>query len=196
MRPSAALWMPRSPLISSADSGVEAVLQPVDTAQLERPARLKVPRPEKMLSGDPVKDDIYMRGRAPKRSSKPIFDWFLIALAILIPLDVAIRRIQIDFRAIWRALTLQRRGPSSATMGTLLQTKQTVSAALQSRKTERTMPPSTGGVPPRSTTSQPATPTTKTPSAASGSTPTGNENKPTSTTERLLALKRKRDEDK
>ena len=54
MRPSAALWMPRSPLISSADSGVEAVLQPVDTAQLERPARLKVPRPEKMLSGDPL----------------------------------------------------------------------------------------------------------------------------------------------
>ena len=150
----------------------------------------------KVLSGDPTKDAIYTRGRTPKRSSKPIFDWFLIALAILVPLDVAIRRIQIDFRAIWRALTLQRRGPSSATMGTLLQTKQTVSAALQSRKTERTMPPSTGGVPPRSTTSQPATPTTKTPSAASGSTPTGNENKPTSTTERLLALKRKRDEDK
>ena len=28
------------------------------------------------------------RGREPKRSSKPIFDWFLIALAFLMPLDV------------------------------------------------------------------------------------------------------------
>ena len=148
----------------------------------------------KVLSGDPTKDAIYTRGRTPKRSSKPIFDWFLIALAILVPLDVAIRRIQIDWNSMrfWAV----RRAPSNATLGTLLERKQTVSAALQARKNERTMPTSTGSVPPRSTSSQPATPTAKTPSASSGSTPTGNETKPTSTTERLLALKRKRDEDK
>ena len=148
----------------------------------------------KVLSGDPTKDAIYTRGRTPKRSSKPIFDWFLIALAILVPLDVAIRRIQIDWNSMrfWAV----RRAPSNATLGTLLERKQTVSAALQARKNERTMPTSTGSVPPRSTSSQPATPTAKTPSASSGSTPTGNETKPTSPTERLLALKRKRDEDK
>lgn len=150
----------------------------------------------KMLTGDPAKDEIYTRGRTPKRSSKPIFDWFLIALAILVPLDVAIRRIQIDVRAIWKTLTLQRRAPSSATMGTLLQTKQSVSAALQSRKGERTMPPLTGSMPPRSTSSKPATPTTKSQTPSTPSAPTGNESSPTSTTERLLALKRKRDEEK
>lgn len=150
----------------------------------------------KMLSGDPTKDAIYTRGRAPKRSSKPIFDWFLIALAILVPLDVAIRRIQIDFASIWKAVTMQRRAPSTATMGALLERKQSVSAALQSRKSERTMPISSSNVPPRSRSSQPATPTAKSQSPTTPSAPTGHESKPTSTTERLLALKRKRDEDK
>lgn len=150
----------------------------------------------KILSGDPAKDEVYTRGRAPKRSSKPIFDWFLIALAILIPLDVAIRRIQIDVKAIWQTLTMRRRAPSTATMGALLQTKQSVSAALQSRKSERTMPSSMGTIPPRSSSSQSATPTAKPQAPAAPPAPTGNENKPTSTTERLLALKRKRDEEK
>ena len=150
----------------------------------------------KMLSGDPTKDAIYTRGRAPKRSSKPIFDWFLIALAILIPLDVAIRRIQIDFASIWKTLTMQRRAPSTATMGTLLERKQSVSAALQARKSERTMPTSSGSVPPRSSSSKPATPTAGSQTPSTPSAPTGLETKPTSTTERLLALKRKRDEDK
>ena len=150
----------------------------------------------KILTGDPVKDDIYMRGRAPKRSSKPIFDWFLIALAILVPLDVALRRIQIDFRAIWKAMTRQRHGPSTATMGTLLQAKQTISAAIQSRRAERPLPPQSGSTPPRSTSSKPTTPTAQSQAANAPSAPTGNESKPTSTTERLLALKRKRDEDK
>ena len=150
----------------------------------------------KMLSGDPTKDAIYTRGRAPKRSSKPIFDWFLIALAILVPLDVAIRRIQIDFASIWKTLTLQRRAPSTATMGALLERKQSVSAALQSRKSERTMPISTSNVPPRSSSSRPATPTAQSQTQSTPSAPSGHEVKPTSTTERLLALKRKRDEDK
>ncbi len=150
----------------------------------------------KILSGDPAKDDIYTRGRAPKRSSKPIFDWFLIALAILIPLDVALRRIQIDFRAIWKALTLQRHGPSTATMGTLLQTKQTISDALKSKRSERPLPPQSGTAPPRSASSKPTTPTAQSQTPNAPAAPTGHEVKPTSTTERLLALKRKRDEDK
>jgi uncharacterized membrane protein len=150
----------------------------------------------KMLTGDPVKDEIYSRGRAPKRSSKPIFDWFLLALAILVPLDVGIRRIQIDVVAIWRALTLQRRAPSTATMGTLLQTKQSVSDALKSKRVERPLPVSSGTAPPRSTSSKPSTTTTKPATPAAPASPEPSAGTPNSTTEKLLALKRRRDEKK
>ncbi len=37
--------------------------------------------------------------RETKRSTRPIFDWLLAALACLVPIDVAVRRIQIDFWA-------------------------------------------------------------------------------------------------
>lgn len=148
----------------------------------------------RILSGDPAKDAVYTHNRAPKRSSQPIFDWFLIALAILIPLDVAIRRIQIDFKAIWRTLTLKPRAPSTATLGTLLQTKQTVSESLKSRREERPLT-NRGSAPSRSTSSKPSA----RPDAPKPTTPTEPQpsaNAPTSTTERLLALKRKREEDK
>ena len=47
--------MPSRPLISSADSVLNAVLHADRIAvQFERPARLNVPRPEKMLIGDPL----------------------------------------------------------------------------------------------------------------------------------------------
>jgi len=149
----------------------------------------------RVLTGDPAKDAVYTHDRIPKRSSKPIFDWFLIALAILIPLDVAIRRIQIDVKAIWKSLTLQRRAPSTATMGTLLQTKQSVSAALKSKQGNQPLPPQTGGAPPRSTSSKPSTPAKPATPAPAAPDP-GNAGSPTSTTERLLAMKRKRDEQK
>lgn len=149
----------------------------------------------RVLTGDPVKDAIYTHDRAPKRSSQPIFDWFLLALAILIPLDVAIRRIQIDVVAIWKALTLQRRAPSTATMGALLQTKKSVSAALKSKREERPLPPQSSGVPPRST-SKPSTSVVKPQTPAAPEQPQAAPGSPTSTTEKLLALKRKRDEEK
>src|SRR5262249_13433603 len=105
------------------------------------------------LSGYPEKDDIYRHGRLPKRSSKPIFDRFLRALAILVPIDVALRRIQIDLAAIKSALGFGRRAATSATMGALLQAKQSASQAIESRRSERPLPPSTGNSPPlRSTT--------------------------------------------
>ncbi len=149
----------------------------------------------RVLTGDPVKDDIYQHGRAPKRSSKPIFDWFLIALAILLPLDVALRRIQIDFAAMKAALGLGRRATTSATMGALLQAKQTASAAMQARRAEQPLPRSMSSAPPtRTSTAANASPNVvRQPPVESP--PEGSSDKPTSTTERLLALKRKRDED-
>jgi uncharacterized membrane protein len=150
----------------------------------------------RLLTGDPAKDEIYTHNRFPKRSSQPVFDWFLIALAILIPLDVAIRRIQIDVVAIWKAMTLQRRAPSTATMGTLLQTKQSVSATLKSRREERPLPPQSGTAPPRSTSPRTTTPGPKPQGSTPPAGPAEDPGSPTSTTERLLALKRKRDEQK
>lgn len=148
----------------------------------------------RVLTGDAVKDDIYRHGRAPKRSSKPIFDWFLVALAILIPIDVALRRIQIDFAAIKSALGFGRRVAPTATMGALLQAKQSATAAIQARKAERPLPPqSTGTIPTRSTSTASTVVKQKpadTPPPAADSGPA------ISTTERLLALKRKRDEEK
>ena len=147
----------------------------------------------RVLSGDPTKDDIYQHGRASKRSSKPIFDWLLIALAILVPIDVALRRIQIDVASIKAALGIGRRAASTATMGALLQAKQSATAAIQSRRSERPLPPqSTSSAPRRSSTTSPTV--VRQQPTESQSPPTGNS--PTSTTERLLALKRKRDDSK
>lgn len=149
----------------------------------------------RVLSGDPAKDAIYTTNRIPKRSSQPVFDWFLIALAILIPLDVALRRIQIDVVGIWKTLTLQRRAAPTATMGTLLQTKRTVSATLKSKREERPLPPQSTTAPPRATSSTPSTaPKPGTPAAPPP--PQGQAGSPTSTTEKLLAMKRKRDDQK
>jgi len=148
-----------------------------------------------VLTGDPEKDAIYKTGRAPKRSSRPIFDWFLIALAILIPLDVALRRIQLDLAAIKAALGLGRRVAPTATMGALLQAKQSANAAIQARKVERPMPPSGGTSPPvRTTTTSTSTTVVKQPPPPGPTPPPAGD--AVSTTERLLALKRKRDEDK
>ncbi|WP_397568635.1 VWA domain-containing protein [Schlesneria sp. T3-172] len=150
----------------------------------------------RVLSGDPEKDDIYRHGRAAKRSTKPIFDWFLIALAILVPLDVAMRRIQLDLGAIKAALGFGRRTASTATMGALLQAKESATAALKSRREERPLPPPTAGTVLPRPSQKPATP----PNAGSPKPPDApaetSDRPAVSTTERLLAMKRKRDEEK
>lgn len=42
--------------------------------------------------------------RQTKTSSQPVFDWFLIAMCFLVPLDVGVRRIQLDWAMIWNSL--------------------------------------------------------------------------------------------
>ena len=79
-------------------------------------------------------DVIYGR-RDPKQSSNPVFDWFLMALAILVPLDVAIRRVQLDWYVIkgWFGFGKEQK-QSTATMGALLQRKQDVVDDLDTRR--------------------------------------------------------------
>lgn len=88
------------------------------------------------LNPEEATDVIYGR-RKPKQSSKPIFDWFLIALAIILPLDVAIRRVQLDWYVIrsWFRFGAEDKN-STATMGALLQRKQNVVEEMDLRKGE------------------------------------------------------------
>ncbi len=78
-------------------------------------------------------EEIYNR-RVPKQSSQPIFDWFLVALACLLPLDVAVRRVQLDWHTFKSMLGFDRRGESTQTMGALLARKKDVSSQLQRRE--------------------------------------------------------------
>lgn len=139
---------------------------------------------------------IFETRRKPRMSSLPIFDWFLITLACLIPLDVAIRRIQIDMHVIKSLFGLNKTaGASGQLMGALLERKRTVGSTLDAKREGA-----------RKVSKRPVTGAGRTiPSSKSGATRT-NAPKPEpqseksqenmSTTERLLALKRKRsDED-
>ncbi|QQE10354.1 VWA domain-containing protein [Planctomycetota bacterium] len=54
----------------------------------------------KVLSGSEGASDIFEIEREAKSRSKPVFDWLLILLACLIPIDVGLRRIQIDWMVV------------------------------------------------------------------------------------------------
>ena len=71
--------------------------------------------------------------RIPKRSSRPIFDWFLMGLACLLPLDVAIRRVQMDLGWIRRLFRKEKR-ESTATIGALLQRTGEVRTSLNNQR--------------------------------------------------------------
>ena len=58
--------------------------------------------------------------RVQKQTSRPIFDWYLILLACLIPIDVGIRRVQLDFNWL-RRLRRGERAQTTQTLGTLLE---------------------------------------------------------------------------
>ncbi len=77
---------------------------------------------------------IYAADRTAKRSSAPIIDWVLILLACMIPLDVGLRRVQIDMEMVRAWFTLGRRDqPSEATFNKLRAKKGEVTSALKGR---------------------------------------------------------------
>ena len=137
--------------------------------------------------------------RKPKRSSRPIFDWYLMGLACLLPLDVAVRRVQLDFAWLKKLLRRERK-ESTATMGALLQRAGEVRSSLNSQRDAN------AGARKETTVSQPMTsrPMLQKPAPSTGTNP---ETKPTppatpappaddgGTTSRLLAMKKKREQD-
>jgi uncharacterized membrane protein len=144
----------------------------------------------KVLNKDASADDIYRSRRHPKRSSRPIFDWFLIALACLLPLDVAFRRIQIDRNSFAALLGLRaRKGESTATMGTLRSRKQTLKKAFEAQRLPLPASPRKEGGPVS------AAPPAASPAKPGAKPPEGQMPADESTTGRLLELKRKRQQE-
>jgi uncharacterized membrane protein len=138
--------------------------------------------------------------RIPRRSSQPIDDWFLIALACLVPLDVGIRRVQIDFRQVLSWLGLAGRSQTSGqTMGALLERKREVGSLLSGMSGDRPRAETGARRDPTSATADGPRPPVKSPVAnAASTTPSGSEpgGDGGSTTERLLELKRRRQQNK
>lgn len=145
-------------------------------------------------SSEDLAKQIYGR-REPKRSTRPVFDWFLMALACMIPLDVAVRRVQLDFSWLKRMFG-KRKTESTATMGTLLERTRSVRSTLTEPKEQPRAKPPERPMQPRPMSSQPNSQQTTADDA--NKTPTPTADTPTddgNTTSRLLAMKRKREQD-
>lgn len=130
--------------------------------------------------------DLYHPARHPRESSSPVIDWFLIVLACLIPFDVAVRRVQLDWSLIRGWFTRRSREESTETMGALLQRKQQV-------KTTLAQPPVK---PPLAPAAPLTTPPPKQVAPSSKPVPPEPPKAQQSTTEQLLARKRKRTDDR
>jgi Ca-activated chloride channel homolog len=138
-------------------------------------------------------DDVYKVDRQPRSSSKPVFDWLLTGLAGLLLLDVALRRVQLDWNSI-TSLFKRKKAASdpSATMETLLERKRTESQRTQQERLSA--PPAVPNQPPV-WAREPAKPTS---SSTAPTTPTAKDSQdqrpalPQSTAERLLEIKRRK----
>jgi uncharacterized membrane protein/Mg-chelatase subunit ChlD len=130
--------------------------------------------------------DLFRPERKPRESSKPVFDWFLLVLACLIPLDVGLRRVQLDWSVVAGWFGFGRAHESSATMGALLERKKQATTAPAAERPRPVVLPrqGEGGAPP---------PRVEKPIQKESSAPPADvDEKSLSTTERLLARKRKR----
>ncbi len=140
----------------------------------------------RVLTGDETGEALFGVDRQPQMSTRSIVDWFLLVLACLVPLDVAVRRVQVEPRVLLERLGLRRSDTSTTeTMGTLLQRKQATADAMRPAEAERS----------RGTVEE--VEPTRRPSTAERSDETSEESEPSreegsgSTTEELLKVKRR-----
>ncbi|MBM4035149.1 MAG: VWA domain-containing protein [Planctomycetes bacterium] len=133
--------------------------------------------------------DIFLKQKKPRASSESVVDWFLLALACLIPLDVAVRRVQLDWLVIRSWLGLgRRRAASGATMGALLKRKEAIKFPVHERERPLVPPP----VPSERRAAQPPPAVAPKPRPAPKPEPPKPAGPPpTSTTGRLLEAKKK-----
>jgi len=134
----------------------------------------------------PADFDLFHPPRSTRESSRPVFDWFLIALSCLIPIDVGLRRVQLDWPVIAGWFGFGKKHASTETMGALLQRKKEAQAAgtpaerpkpviFPTKPAAITAPPAAAAPKQQPQHEEPATP-----------------DQQQSTMERLLARKRKR----
>jgi Ca-activated chloride channel homolog len=148
----------------------------------------------RMLSANDI--DIFHPQRVTRESSRPVFDWFLLALCIMIPLDVGVRRIQLDWDVIVSWFRPRKAVASGETMGALLQRKAQVKEQIEESRGERPTavpPPIRPATIPRPAP-RPVSPSVQ-PKPSEAKSADEDPNLPQSTTERLLARKRKRNQD-
>lgn len=144
----------------------------------------------RLLTGKEKGQELFLKEHKPRTSSRPLADWFLVLLACLIPLDVAVRRVQLDWLVIrgWLGLDRKRRA-SGETLGALLARKEALELPTRERpapRPERTLPVAQR-VEPRRAAPQPR-PERKPPAEKPRAEEAGED---ASTTGRLLAMKKK-----
>ncbi|MFT5131067.1 MAG: hypothetical protein ACI8W8_004701 [Rhodothermales bacterium] len=137
----------------------------------------------RMLEGNETSADIFPAERPRRISSASVVDWFLILLACLLPLDVACRRIQIDWALVQGWFGGKRR-EGNATLGSLLERKKEAATQTPTRPS-RPVAPATPVVRSSQTSSTPNSPST------APATPPPETGDSASTAGRLLARKRK-----
>jgi hypothetical protein len=141
----------------------------------------------RVLNGEEA--DLYHVDRQPRESTRPASDWFFIVIAILIPIDVGVRRIQLDWTVVRGWFRIRRKQEASGqTFGALLQRKQQVQTTMEVRREPAAMPP-------QARPATPESPPGPKPKPAPDKPAKEDAPDPLSTTERLLAKKRKRKED-
>lgn len=138
----------------------------------------------RILKGDET--NLFEFERSPRESTKPSIDWFLWLLACLFPLDVAVRRVQLDWEVIKGWFGLGRKVESAETMSALLKRKSEMKTTMERRREDRPTVelPSTAAKKNSLPTAQAASEEAK---------PEEQDLSQLSTTERLLARKRQRE---
>ncbi len=135
--------------------------------------------------------------RATKESSRSITDLVLLLLACLIPLDVGLRRVQIDASVVKAWFTRRKaEGDSGATMSALLKRKSAVSSQLDAGDSTPRPKRRAAAIPPPSAEGETLASAAKTPAASAPEADEAEDEASLSTTGRLLALKRKRQREK
>lgn len=135
----------------------------------------------RILSGEETGKELFGVPVVPRQTSRSIQDWLLILLACLIPLDVGVRRVQLDWRVIRGWFGSERKAESTETLGALLRLKEKVRESTQAKGEPAAMMSPRAPAPPAAQPKKSAVVETA-----------AEPDSPASTTERLLAMKRKR----
>jgi hypothetical protein len=148
----------------------------------------------KILQSDSPSESVFGE-RLPRSSTRPIFDWLLIFLAMLLPIDVAVRRIHFDWTNISRLVFRSRdKQDQHTTLESLLETKQETVAQLDAARAVSTTQTQTD----KASSKQPRNASTGQQLPVRPSTPEASSTKtkqPDTTLAKLLAIKRQQQTD-